>query len=120
MAIDARLLISKILSRIYNNSSSIHRLPYHSWPVSLLERILPRHLMIMYEINRRHLDHISTLYPGDLDRRSRMSIVEEYGEKSINMAHLSIIGSHAVNGVAALHTEILKTSLYVRGSVSCY
>ena len=49
---------------------------------------------------------------GDLDRRTRMSLVEEYGEKSINMAHLSIVGSHAVNGVAALHTEILKTSLF--------
>lgn len=82
------------------------------WPVSLLERVLPRHLMIIFEINRRFLDHISALYPGDMDRRSRMSLVEEHGEKSINMAHLSIVGSHAVNGVAALHTEILKSSLF--------
>ena len=57
----------------------------------------------------RKFDH---LFLGDLDRRSRMSLVEESGEKSINMAHLSIVGSHAVNGVAALHTEILKTSLF--------
>jgi starch phosphorylase len=82
------------------------------WPVALLERILPRHLMIIYEINRRHLDRIGAMFPGDLDRRSRMSLVEEYGEKSINMAHLAIVGSHTVNGVAALHTEILKTSVF--------
>ena len=81
--------------------------------MSLLERVLPRHLMIIYEINRRHLDHVSSVFPGDFDRRARMSLVEEYGEKSINMAHLAIVGSHAVNGVAALHTEILKTSVYV-------
>lgn len=54
--------------------------------------------MIIYEINRRHLDHVTTLFPGDLDRRVRMSLVEEHGEKAINMAHLSVVGSHAVNG----------------------
>jgi len=54
--------------------------------------------MIIYEINRRHLDHVTTLFPGELDRCSRMSLVEEYGDKSVNMAHLSIVGSHAVNG----------------------
>lgn len=68
--------------------------------------------MIIYEINRRHLDHITTLYPGDIDRRQRMSCVEEGGEKAINMAHLSIVGSHTVNGVANLHTEILKSSTF--------
>ena len=82
------------------------------WPVSLLESVLPRHLMIIYEINRRHLDHVTTKFPGDIDRRNRMSIVEEQGEKSINMAHLSIVGSHTVNGVAALHTEIIKASTF--------
>jgi starch phosphorylase len=54
--------------------------------------------MIIYEINRRHLDHVTTLFPGDLERRTRMSLVEEHGEKSVNMAHLSIVGSYAVNG----------------------
>eukprot|EP00730_Choanoeca_flexa_P012669 TRINITY_DN4505_c0_g1_i1.p1 TRINITY_DN4505_c0_g1~~TRINITY_DN4505_c0_g1_i1.p1 ORF type:complete len:902 (+),score=338.64 TRINITY_DN4505_c0_g1_i1:77-2707(+) len=82
------------------------------WPVSLLERVLPRHLMIIYEINRRHLDHVTTLFPGDLDRCSRMSLVEEHGDKSVNMAHLSIVGSHAVNGVAAIHSNILKETTF--------
>jgi starch phosphorylase len=82
------------------------------WPVSLLERVLPRHLQIIYEINRRHLDRVTTLFPGEIDRRARMSLVEEYGEKSINMAHLAIVGSHAVNGVAGIHTEILKASTF--------
>lgn len=54
--------------------------------------------MIIYEINRRHLDHVITLFPGDLDRRSRMSLIEENGEKSVNMAHLCLVASHAVNG----------------------
>ncbi|EDQ92471.1 uncharacterized protein MONBRDRAFT_21041 [Monosiga brevicollis MX1] len=82
------------------------------WPVTLLERVLPRHLMIIYEINRRHLDHVTTLFPGDLDRCSRMSLVEELGEKSVNMAHLSIVGSHTVNGVAEIHSNILKESTF--------
>eukprot|EP01147_Barroeca_monosierra_P003068 gene3068-5845_t len=82
------------------------------WPVSLLERVLPRHLMIIYEINRRHLDHVITLFPGDLDRRSRMSLIEENGEKSVNMAHLCLVASHAVNGVAEIHSNIIKQTTF--------
>jgi starch phosphorylase len=82
------------------------------WPVTLMERVLPRHLMIVYEINRRHLDHVTTMFPGEIERRQQMSCVDEHGEKSVNMAHLSIVGSHAVNGVAALHSEILKSSTF--------
>lgn len=82
------------------------------WPVSLLESILPRHLEIIYQINFLFLEKVKKQYPGDLDRMRRMSCVEEHGDKRINMAHLSIIGSHAVNGVAALHSDILKASLF--------
>lgn len=83
------------------------------WPVSLVRNLLPRHLMIIEEINRRHVDFVQTSYPGDIERRNRMSILEDhYGETSINMAHLAIVSSHAVNGVAALHTEILKDSTF--------
>ena len=83
------------------------------WPASLIERLLPRHAMIIYEINRRHLDHITMLFPGDIDRRRRMSIVEGDGDdKAFNMAHLSIVGAHTVNGVAAIHTEILKATTF--------
>ncbi|GAB1599143.1 glycogen phosphorylase, muscle form-like [Argonauta hians] len=82
------------------------------WPVSLLANLLPRHLQIMYEINSRFLAEVSRRYPGDCGRLQRMSIVEEGHEKKINMAHLSIIGSHAVNGVAAIHSEIIKATCF--------
>lgn len=81
------------------------------WPVTTLEHILPRHLEIIYFINFLHLKNVEKKWPGDLDRLKRMSLVEEDGEKRINMARLSIIGSHAVNGVAALHSEIIKNNL---------
>lgn len=82
------------------------------WPVSLLENILPRHLQIIYQINHLHLQEVLRRHPGDLDRMRRMSLIEEDGEKRVNMAHLSIVGSHAVNGVARLHSEILKETLF--------
>ena len=81
------------------------------WPVSLVERVLPRHLQIVYEINRRFLDHVRTRFPGDDARAVRMSIVEEGAERQVRMAHLAIVGSHAVNGVSALHSELLKHEL---------
>lgn len=81
------------------------------WPVSMLESILPRHLQIIYHINFLHLQEIEKKWPGDLDRMRRMSLVEEDGEKRVNMAHLSIVGSHAVNGVARIHSEIIKSDL---------
>lgn len=82
------------------------------WSVSLMERVLPRHLQIIYEINRRFLEEVSTRFPGDLDRIRRMSLIEEGNDKKVRMAHLAIVGSHSVNGVAELHTHILKTDLF--------
>ena len=82
------------------------------WPVSMMERLLPRHLQIIYEINGRFLRQISGLYPGDQDRLRRMSLIDEGGERYVRMANLAIIGSSSVNGVAELHSEILKTSLF--------
>ncbi|XP_074765093.1 glycogen phosphorylase, liver form isoform X1 [Athene noctua] len=82
------------------------------WPVDLVEKLLPRHLQIIYEINQRHLDHIAFLFPNDVDRLRRMSLIEEGGTKRINMAHLCIVGSHAVNGVAKIHSEIVKTQVF--------
>lgn len=78
------------------------------WPVSLFERLLPRHLEIIYEINHRFLKEVRAKYPGDPEQVARMSILSELPEKSIRMAHLACVGSHAINGVAALHTELLK------------
>ncbi|KAK1118068.1 hypothetical protein K0M31_015347 [Melipona bicolor] len=82
------------------------------WPTNMLEYILPRHLQIIYHINFVHLQQVSARFPGDVDRLRRMSLIEEEGEKRVNMAHLSIVGSHAINGVAALHSEILKDSVF--------
>lgn len=82
------------------------------WPVSMLESILPRHLQIIYQINFLHMENVKKHFKGDMDRMRRMSCVEEDGEKRINMAHLSIVGSHAVNGVAAIHSQILKDELF--------
>ncbi|NXT26994.1 PYGL protein, partial [Syrrhaptes paradoxus] len=82
------------------------------WPVDLVEKLLPRHLQIIYEINQRHLDHIAFLFPNNVDRLRRMSLIEEGGTKRINMAHLCIVGSHAVNGVAKIHSEIVKTQVF--------
>ncbi|XP_064537454.1 glycogen phosphorylase [Drosophila montana] len=82
------------------------------WPVSMLESILPRHLQIIYHINFLHMENVKKKFPTDLDRMRRMSLVEEDGDKRINMAHLSIVGSHAVNGVAAIHSQILKDTLF--------
>lgn len=82
------------------------------WPVNMLEYILPRHLQIIYEINSIFLKKVEKLWPGDLDRMRRMSLVEEGPEKRINMSHLCIVGSHTTNGVAALHSELLKTTVF--------
>lgn len=83
-----------------------------SWPVPLFASLLPRHLEIIYEINFRFLQDIATRYPGDNDRLRRMSIVEESDPKRIRMGHLSVIGSHSVNGVSELHSGLLKTHLF--------
>jgi glycogen phosphorylase len=83
-----------------------------TWPVSLLGRLLPRHLEIIYEINRCFLEEVAKAHPGDEALLSRLSIIAEGPEKRVRMAHLAIVGSHAVNGVAALHTRILKEQLF--------
>ncbi|MDD2689374.1 MAG: glycogen/starch/alpha-glucan family phosphorylase, partial [Candidatus Omnitrophica bacterium] len=82
------------------------------WQVPLFERLLPRHLEIIYEINRRFLDDLVKNHHADSELLSRMSIIEESSPKMVRMAHLAIIGSHSVNGVSQLHTELLKTSIF--------
>ncbi|MFZ5470756.1 MAG: glycogen/starch/alpha-glucan phosphorylase [Myxococcota bacterium] len=78
------------------------------WPVSLFERLLPRHLQVIYEINQRFLRQVQIRYPFDEERQARMSLVEEGRDKQVRMAHLAVIGSHSVNGVAELHTKLLQ------------
>jgi starch phosphorylase len=82
-----------------------------TWPLSLFERILPRHLQIIYDINERFLKKVSTYWPDDIDRLNRMSIIQEGHNKQVRMAHLSIVGSHSVNGVAELHSKLITTDL---------
>jgi len=81
------------------------------WPLTLFGTLLPRHLEIILEINRRFLDAVRRRYPGDDQRLRRLSLIDEAGERSVRMAHLATVGSHAVNGVAALHTELLKQTV---------
>jgi len=78
------------------------------WSVALLGSLLPRHLEIIYEINRRFLDEVRARYPGDDERIARLSLIDEGGERYVRMAHLACVGSRAINGVAALHTQLLK------------
>jgi glycogen phosphorylase len=78
------------------------------WPVSLFERLLPRHLEIIYEINQRFLRAVQIRNPYDAEKLRRLSLIEEGTEKKVRMAHLAVVGSHSVNGVAALHTQLLK------------
>jgi glycogen phosphorylase len=78
------------------------------WPIELFGRLLPRHLEIIYEINTRFLDEVRIAFFGDEQRLTRMSLIDESGERYVRMAHLATVGSHAVNGVSSLHTELLK------------
>ena len=82
------------------------------WPVKMMERLLPRHLQIIYEINGRFLQQISSLYPGDVKKLQRMSLIDESGERYVRMANLCLVGTSSVNGVAKLHTKILREDLF--------
>jgi len=81
------------------------------WPVPLFGKSLPRHLEIIYEINRRFLDRVRQQHPGDDQLLRRLSLIDETGDKYVRMAHLASVGSHAINGVAALHSELLKQTV---------
>jgi starch phosphorylase len=82
------------------------------WTVELLGSLLPRHLEIIFEINHRFLSEVESRWPGDVGRKAALSLIEEGQKKKVRMAHLALVGSHAVNGVAALHSEILKHNLF--------
>ena len=83
-----------------------------TWPVSMFEQILPRHLQIIYEINERFLTQVMQRFPGENELRRRMSIIGEDGGKRVRMAHLAMVGSHTVNGVAAIHTQLMKETIF--------
>jgi starch phosphorylase len=81
------------------------------WPLGLFRDSLPRHLEIIYEINSHFLDEVRAHFPGDVERVRRMSLIGENGGQTVRMAHLATVGSHAINGVAALHSDLLKASV---------
>ena len=81
------------------------------WPVSLIERVLPRHTEIIFGINHQFLRTVARSWPGDIERQRRMSIIEEGPEKHVRMANLAIVGSHAINGVSQLHSDLIKSAL---------
>ncbi len=81
------------------------------WPVSIFEKFLPRHLEIVYEINHRFLDNLARKYPNQIEKAVRMSLIEEKPSRQVRMAYLSVIASHSINGVSALHTELLEKNL---------
>lgn len=81
------------------------------WPLPLFGQILPRHLEIIFEINRRFLDDVRVRFPGDDEKAARLSLIDESGPRYVRMAHLAGVGSHSINGVAALHSELLKETV---------
>ena len=82
------------------------------WPVGLFGQLLPRHLEIIYEINRHFLDEVRARFPGDNDRIARMSLIDESGPRFVRMANLATVGSHRVNGVAQLHSDLQKRTVF--------
>ncbi|MBT8126767.1 MAG: glycogen/starch/alpha-glucan phosphorylase [Gammaproteobacteria bacterium] len=83
-----------------------------TWPVRLMERLLPRLMEIVYQINKFHMHDIAMKWPGDRDRQARMSLIDESGDRAVRMAYLALVGSFSVNGVAALHSKLLSEGLF--------
>lgn len=102
-------LVNKIFA--YTNHTLMPE-ALETWPVDLFGSLLPRHLEIIYEINQQFITFVDHLFPGDADLVRRVSIIDENNGKRVRMAHLAVVGAHTVNGVAALHSELLKTTLF--------
>ena len=83
-----------------------------NWPVSLIEKLLPRHMQIIYEINKRLIAQVRKDFPDDYDRPRRVSLIDETGDREVRMANLAVVGSHKVNGVSQLHTDLLRSNLF--------
>jgi glycogen phosphorylase len=82
------------------------------WSVGLFRKVLPRHLQIIFDINKRFLEEVETMWPGDIAMVRKLSLIEEGDPQMVRMANLAVVGSHSVNGVAALHTQLLKSDLF--------
>lgn len=106
---EAWAIVTKVFA--YTNHTLLPE-ALEKWSVPLFEKVLPRHLQLIYEINRRHLIEVDQQWPGDDERKAALSLIEEGDPKMVRMAFLAVIASHTVNGVAALHTELLKKHLF--------
>ena len=105
---DSWEIVTKAIS--YTNHTLLPE-ALEKWDLNLFKTLLPRHMEIIYEINRRFLQVVRLHYPGDDSMLEKMSIIDEHGNKAVRMAHLATVGSHHVNGVAALHSDLVKTQL---------
>jgi starch phosphorylase len=105
---DAWVLTCKTLA--YTNHTLLPE-ALERWPVGFFETLVPRHLEIIYEVNRRFLDTVRTRFPGDEGRVQRVSLIEEGSVRQVRMAHLAIVGTHSTNGVSALHSQLLQSRL---------
>ncbi len=83
-----------------------------TWPAALMEELLPRHMQIIYEINHRFLEQVRHRYPGDTALLQRLSLIDEQKERRVRMAHVAVVGSHRVNGVSAIHTQLMKQTIF--------
>ena len=83
-----------------------------TWPVALMQHVLPRHLEIIFRINKEFLDYAARIRPGDSELLKRLSLIDEVGDRRVRMAHLSVVGSHHINGVSALHSELLVRTIF--------
>eukprot|EP00184_Porphyridium_aerugineum_P001152 CAMPEP_0184693550 /NCGR_PEP_ID=MMETSP0313-20130426/1734_1 /TAXON_ID=2792 /ORGANISM="Porphyridium aerugineum, Strain SAG 1380-2" /LENGTH=879 /DNA_ID=CAMNT_0027151647 /DNA_START=531 /DNA_END=3170 /DNA_ORIENTATION=+ len=106
---DAWGTVTKVFS--YTNHTVLPE-ALEKWSVPLMEKLLPRHMQIIYEINRRFLEHIAQKYPGNGEKLQRMTIIEDGYPKMIRMANLAVVGGHCVNGVAEIHSGLVKTRLF--------
>jgi len=106
---DAWGIVNKVFA--YTNHTLLPE-ALEKWSVPLFQKVLPRHVQLIFEINKRLLEQVEARYPGDAHKKQVMSLIEEGGVQMIRMAHLAVVGSHSVNGVAALHTELLKKHLF--------
>ncbi|XOV77709.1 MAG: glycogen/starch/alpha-glucan phosphorylase [Aestuariibacter sp.] len=106
---DAWAISSKVFA--YTNHTLLPE-ALEKWPARMIEKILPRHLEIIYEINHRFMQEVDKKWPNQSDIKSKLSIIEEGSEKMVRMGHLSVIGSFAVNGVAEIHSKLVKANLF--------
>ncbi len=106
---EAWAIVTKVFA--YTNHTLLPE-ALEKWSVGLLKKVIPRHLQIIFEINKHFMDEVEAKWPGDVHKKQILSLIEEGPTQMVRMAHLSVVGGHSVNGVAALHTQLLKSDLF--------